>query len=89
MSRELLKQSLEIQKLVDVYNITSAKLSKQPTISKIEISFTENFNPDYDQDAECICGHTYDRHFDGYDFDSGWESCVSCKYCRCREFTPK
>ena len=39
-------------------------------------------NPNYDQDAMCICGHVYYRHFDPYENN---EAC-GCKYCTCAIF---
>lgn len=34
-------------------------------------------------DLDCAkCGHSYERHFDGYDDNRP----VGCKYCSCREF---
>jgi hypothetical protein len=35
-----------------------------------------------DQDAPCLCGHSYYRHFDSWD---GMEP-IGCKYCECWTF---
>jgi hypothetical protein len=40
------------------------------------------WNPRYNQDASCVCGHRYERHFDGYEDMKA----VGCKFCECREF---
>lgn len=43
------------------------------------------WNPAYDQEARCTCGHAYERHFDSYDDMAN----VGCKYCECPEFRPE
>lgn len=40
------------------------------------------WNPKYTQDAVCVCGHAYERHFDSYDEMRA----IGCKYCACNEF---
>jgi hypothetical protein len=40
------------------------------------------WNPNYNQNAECKCGHEYHRHFDSY--EEMWP--IGCKYCECGEF---
>lgn len=45
------------------------------------------YNPQYEEansEVLCHCGHTYYRHFDGYERDSS----VHCKYCGCSDFIP-
>jgi len=37
------------------------------------------WNPKHDQEAPCVCGHPYERHFDSYDDMRP----VGCKYCEC------
>jgi hypothetical protein len=41
------------------------------------------WNPSYDQEAICVCGHPYYRHFDSYDHMYN----IGCKYCECGSFT--
>ena len=48
----------------------------------------KKYNPKYGDDKECICGHSYYRHFDGYADDDIMADC-GCKYCTCRTFVPK
>jgi len=43
------------------------------------------WDKDADQDANCVCGHTYERHFDTHDRMRG----VGCKYCPCEIFRPE
>ncbi len=47
------------------------------------------YNPEYGDSRICICGHTYERHFDSYEDMEP----IGCKYCNCFEFverlTPK
>lgn len=46
-------------------------------------------NPEYDQQARCVCGHTYERHFDTHDYPADSPECVvGCKYCGCNDFCP-
>lgn len=42
----------------------------------------KNYNPYFGDDRKCMCGHTYDRHFDPYEENAA----VGCKYCRCNTF---
>jgi hypothetical protein len=48
----------------------------------LQTEIVKKFNPNYPQDTECVCGHPYYRHFDGYDGNEP----VGCKYCACYEF---
>lgn len=41
-----------------------------------------SYNPDYGDSRECVCGHSYYRHFDSFE---NMEAC-GCKYCDCYEF---
>lgn len=58
------------------------------TLLKTVDVYNDPYNPDLywdewtGEERECVCGHTYDRHFDGYDMNEH----VGCKYCSCREF---
>lgn len=47
------------------------------------LSQEKQFNPKYDNDATCQCGHPYYRHFDSYENNDP----VGCKYCGCYDFT--
>ena len=40
------------------------------------------YDPSYGGERLCYCGHSYERHFDGYEGDAH----VGCKYCRCNVF---
>lgn len=56
-------------------------MSEQPTspdpyLFEIKSEEIRMHNPDFEQNAECDCGHPYHRHFDGYDP-------IGCKYCMC------
>jgi uncharacterized protein YacL (UPF0231 family) len=42
----------------------------------------KKYNPKFGDDRKCECGHSYYRHFDWGDEDSG----CSCKYCGCNDF---
>lgn len=47
------------------------------------VAIARQWNPSYDQDAECVCGHSYHRHFDSYENMLP----IGCKYCGCGAFT--
>lgn len=47
------------------------------------LSQERQWNPKYDNDAVCECGHAYYRHFDSYENNDP----VGCKYCNCHSFT--
>lgn len=40
------------------------------------------YNPNYGDNRMCVCGHTYERHFDSYEDMAA----IGCKYCGCTEF---
>ena len=84
MTRDQLKLNHQIQRLVGEFNSLKNESSPHPTTMNLNIE-DKSYNPKYNQDAECICGHPYHRHFDWMDNN---EYC-SCKYCDCDEFTPK
>jgi hypothetical protein len=42
------------------------------------------YDPNFGDDRECECGHTYYRHFDGYENNR-----PGCKYCDCYVFNAK
>lgn len=42
----------------------------------------KSWNPNFNQDATCVCGHSYYRHFDSYEDMRN----VGCKYCPCSDF---
>lgn len=79
-----------------VFEDESACVAHEATISglpKEEIAYLythkvkniASYNPDYNEDAKCECGHAYYRHFDTYEdmYPCG------CKYCSCGEFVAK
>lgn len=49
----------------------------------LEITTIERaYNPRYGDSRVCKCGHSYRRHFDGYENMAP----VGCKYCGCHDF---
>ncbi len=62
-------------------------ITEQPyLVEKLTVNTTiSKFNPNYDQTAECVCGHPYNRHFDSWENNDP----VGCKYCECFEFIPR
>ncbi len=57
-------------------------MSEPPYLDKVVIE--KVWNPKYNEDARCTCGHIYYRHFDTYDNMKN----IGCKYCCCDEFIP-
>jgi hypothetical protein len=55
-------------------------LCDKPYLEKVVIE--KVWNPQYSQQAICVCGHAYERHFDGYDDMAN----IGCKYCGCNDF---
>lgn len=53
-----------------------------PYIYKGLNSQDKAYNPKYNDDAQCECGHPYYRHFDSYENNEP----VGCKYCGCYHF---
>jgi hypothetical protein len=53
---------------------------EKPFLEKVVV--VEMYNPKYGDDRECVCSHSYYRHFDTYDNMAN----VGCKYCGCDRF---
>ena len=62
---------------------TTLPVGEQPYIYKGLNSQKKEYNPKFDSDAVCECGHAYYRHFDSYENNEP----VGCKYCSCYHFT--
>lgn len=60
---------------------------EKPYIIEEKIVIIRHHNPKYDQNAICVCGHPYHRHFDGYEPEG--EQDVGCKYCDCHDFVKR
>ena len=43
----------------------------------------QKYDPNFGDDALCVCGHPYYRHFDTHEDMAP----VGCKYCDCDQFT--
>ncbi|QMP84310.1 hypothetical protein HUN41_00217 [Streptomyces phage Coruscant] len=60
--------------------------SKEPGanffIEKVQAEIDRLWNPEFNQEARCECGHPYHRHFDSYE---NMEP-IGCKYCECYDF---
>lgn len=76
-------------KIRDVLGIErEAVLIGNPDAPYLEYEYKvteKKYNPNYGDDRMCVCGHTYERHFDSYE---NMEP-VGCKYCGCNEFIEK
>jgi len=75
-------------KMSDIEDNTYLSLGSKPSEpykKGIILSLEKEWNPEYDQNSICECGHSYYRHFDSYEnMDS-----VGCKYCGCYDFKIK
>lgn len=60
-------------------------VTEKPYLEETEIVVHKRWNPKYDQDAICECGHPYYRHFDTYEEMAN----AGCKYCICGDFICK
>lgn len=69
----------DIDRFVNLYNTHDPYVVIERVIRKFK------WNPKYNQDALCECGHSYSRHFDPYERMEA----VGCKYCSCCEFKPR
>lgn len=58
--------------------------TEKPYIIKSVVTRYRLYNPKYGDHRICECGHTYERHFDG--FEPELHKAVGCKYCRCYTF---
>ena len=58
---------------------------EQPYHYEASLQVEKSYNKAYKPVIECICDHSYDRHFDPYEDYLA----VGCKYCGCQHFTPK
>jgi len=70
-----------IQEYVDRFNEALVQ-PDTPYLKETIITTTRKFNPNYGMDRNCVCGHPYHRHFDGYEDNAP----VGCKYCECYTF---
>lgn len=61
------------------------KFEEPPYHYTYRVEEIRSFNPNFDQNKECGCGHPYHRHFDGYE---DWEP-IGCKFCGCHTFIEK
>ena len=57
---------------------------EKPYIEKVISRTVKLYNAKYGDDRVCVCGHPYDRHFDG--FEEPENAAVGCKYCSCYTF---
>jgi hypothetical protein len=68
-----------ITKMIAEFN---EKHKDEPYLLENIFVIKRKYNPNYDNDKTCICGHPYHRHFDSYE---NMEA-VGCKYCGCNNF---
>jgi hypothetical protein len=50
--------------------------------ASIDVQLRRMWDEGHDQDALCLCGHPYHRHFDSYEDMEP----IGCKYCVCDTF---
>ena len=62
----------------------SADCSAGPYLMKTITTVIRLYNSQFGDQRKCVCGHSYERHFDGYEEPD--EQDVGCKYCDCHTF---
>jgi hypothetical protein len=62
-------------------------MNDSPYIIKQVVKEIRLYNPQFGDERVCECGHTYYRHFDGYEEPDRQD--VGCKYCDCHTFLEK
>lgn len=67
----------------DAYHYMIA--NPEPAPSLYDLTNEASYDPEFGDDRECKCGHTYYRHFDSYEDMEP----VGCKYCGCSCFEDK
>lgn len=81
----------KMKKLISEYERNKDKViektEEQPYFQteRVVIKSSYKYNPNYGDNRECECGHSYYRHFDSYENMSA----VGCKYCQCFLFKEK
>jgi hypothetical protein len=65
-------QSFDVRELSRIFEV----------VSIIDYEINRLWDENKNQDAECVCGHVYHRHFDSYEDMYP----IGCKYCECETF---
>ena len=73
-----------LRRAADALDKVDPPSSSGPYISKTVTTKVRLYNKDYGDNRICKCGHTYDRHFDGFEHPD--HQAVGCKYCDCYTF---
>jgi hypothetical protein len=68
---------------LEVSKVMFSPGSSTPTV--FVVGPEQQYDPDFGDNRECECGHSYYRHFDSYEDMYP----IGCKYCRCRTFKEK
>lgn len=68
----------------DVDGSAESDCSTGPYLLKTITTVIRLYNPNFGDDRKCVCGHTYERHFDM--FEEEGEQDAGCKYCGCFTF---
>ena len=76
----LFSEKLMILNLVDRLNNKLKESWDTPYLLEVDIAYM--FNPAFGLNRMCVCGHTYERHFDS----DGSYAPIGCKYCDCYRF---
>ncbi len=75
-----LKYKEDVEYLLSLVTDLQDKLNQIKEITdntSLPIDVSEQYDPEFGDDVECLCGHPYYRHFDPYDDMEP----VGCKYC--------
>jgi len=86
-NNELREENAKLRELVSPSNYSETKVenttpNELPYLETIVTTTERKYNENFGDDRVCVCGHTYDRHFDSYE----QMEAVGCKYCDCFTF---
>lgn len=71
-----------MKKIVKDYESGAKIDTKSAYLVTYSVDINKEYNPNFGDDRECQCGHSYYRHFDPYE---QMDAC-GCKYCSCYDF---
>jgi hypothetical protein len=76
---------LTARKALNLPELDTKNMPYLPGDPNDSFGYRVKYNPEYGDHRECQCGHSYYRHFDGYEDNAP----VGCKYCPCGDFVEK
>jgi hypothetical protein len=83
--RQIIELADKEMKNIEPCDVDLPRVDEDPYFFGIRITKFRKWNPKYNQEAECVCGDPYHRHFDSYE---GMDP-IGCKDCEWLTFEPK